>query len=454
MSVSLSHDRPYKAIGRPGVFLRLLEIAWVGAVMTLGSSPGLIAAKLTGDKAAFYGRLGLLIRRVALRLGPVTVKLAQMASYRRDLIPEEVLAPLSTLQDDVHYDEKLNPRQLLRAALAAPPDHHFHAVDETPLATGSIAVVFRAAAKTPPAPVAIKVVRPGTETAINRDISALRLLAGLAGRMATLRGIPVVETFEQIAAVVVRQSDMRVEGRNNDRLSAILEPVAGVVVPRIRTDLTRKNLLVMELFDGWKKIDDPSIPAEQFRKAADSLLHALFRMVFTHGFIHCDLHPGNVLVSPEGRVALIDAGLVAELDEFERRRFRNFFFAFAQGDSQACARIILEIASGRPEDLDERAYRDDIRALIKTHHGKSAGEFLIAGFVFQIFSLQQRYRLYGTPGFVNAIWALAMFEGLVRRRYPDLDFQGEARIYLTSEMIETARAATERTRTGDDKHTG
>jgi len=442
MSVSLSHDRPYKAIGRPSVLLRFLEIAWVGAVMTARSGPGLIAAQLTGNKAAFYRRLGMLICRAALRLGPVTVKLAQMASYRSDLIPEEVLAPLRALQDDVRYDERLNPRQLLYAASEAPPNHHFHAVDEAPLAAGSIAVILRAVVKAPPAPVAIKVVRPGTETAINRDISALRLLAGLAGRAATLRGIPVGETFEQIAEVVVRQSDMRAEGRNLERLRDILEPVAGIMVPRVRTDLTRKNLLVMELFVGWRKIDDPSIPAEQFRKAAHSLLHALFRMVFTHGFVHCDLHPGNILVSPEGLVALIDVGLVAELDDVERRRFKNFFFAFAQGDSQGCARIILEIASGRPEGLDERAFRDDVRRLIKTHHGKSAGEFLITEFVFQIFSLQRRYRLYGTPGFVNAIWALAMFEGLVRRRYPDLDFQGEARAYLTSELIETARVAT------------
>ena len=114
----------------------------------------------------------------------------------------------------------------------------------------------------------------------------------------------------------------------------------------------------------------------------------------------------------------------------------------AQGDSQACARIILEIASGRPEGLDERAYRDDVRRLIKTHHGKSAGQFLIAEFVFQLFSLQQRYRVHGTPGLVNAIWALATFEGLVRRRYPDLDFQGEARACLTSELVEAARVAT------------
>ncbi len=442
MSVSLSHDRPYKAIGRPSVLLRILEIAWVGAVMRVRSGPGLSAAQPTGNEAAFYRRLGILICRAALRLGPVTVTLAEMASYRRDVLPKEVPAPLSASQDDVRYDERPNPRQLLCAALEASPDRHCHAVDEAPLATGSIAAVLRAPAKSPRASVAIIVVRPGTETAINRDIAASRLLAGLAGRTATQRGIPVGETFEQIAEVVVRQSDMRAEGRNNDRLRAILEPVTGVMVPRVRTDLTRKNPLVMELFDGWTKIDDPSIPAEQFRKAADSLLHALFRMVLAHGFIHCDRHTGNVLVSPEGLVALIDAGLVAELDDFERRRFKNIIFAFAQRDSQVCARIILEIASGWPEDLDERAYRDHVRRLIKTIHGKSAGEFPIAGFVFQIFSLQQRYRLYGTPGFVTAIWVLAMFEGLDRWRYPDLDFQGEARTYLTSELIETARAAT------------
>jgi ubiquinone biosynthesis protein len=424
------------------VFLRLFEIAGAAGVLTALALPALMGAWLTGDREALQATLGRLVGRIAIRLGPVTVKLAQMASYRSDLVPEPMLAPLRRLQDDVRYARNPDPRRLLAAALGDAPENAFGAIDSEPIAAGSIAIVLHAlGAAAPTAPVAVKLVRPGTAQAIDRDIQALRFLVGMAGRTAPLRGIPVGQTFEQIAEIVVRQSDMRIEGRNNQRLKRILEPVPGVLVPRIWPELTRRDLLVMDLFVGWRKIDDPSIPTEQFRKATDSLLAALFRMIFTHGFIHCDFHPGNILVSPDGLAVLLDGGLVAELDEFERRRFKNFFFAFAQGDARSCGRIMIEIADIRPDGLDERAFHDDVRRLIKTYHGRSAGEFLIAEFVFQIFSLQRRYRLYGTPGFVSAIWALAMFEGLVRRRYPDLDFQGRARTYLTSDLADLVQAA-------------
>jgi ubiquinone biosynthesis protein len=162
-------------------------------------------------------------------------------------------------------------------------------------------------------------------------------------------------------------------------------------------------------------------------------------MIFVHGVVHCDMHPGNVLWRADGAVALIDAGLIASLSETDRCCFRDFFRGLACNDPEDCANAILRSALLVPQSLDQAAFHRDVGTLVRTYHGRPAGKFLIAEFVFRVFELQRRHRLSGAPGFVSAIWALAMFEGLVRARYPNLDFQAAAHPFLVADLVSRSR---------------
>jgi ubiquinone biosynthesis protein len=159
-------------------------------------------------------------------------------------------------------------------------------------------------------------------------------------------------------------------------------------------------------------------------------------MIFVHGFVHGDLHPGNVSVATSGQVILFDYGLVAALTESDRVLFRDFFLAVAMGDAATAARNILLSAERRPLKLDLDKFERAVAALLKRYSGQKAGGFLVARFVSETFALQRRFGLCGAPGFANAVWALAMFEGLVRQGYPSLDFQMEARPFLVRALIE------------------
>jgi ubiquinone biosynthesis protein len=212
-------------------------------------------------------------------------------------------------------------------------------------------------------------------------------------------------------------------------------------MPKPQVALTTADVLVMDFVQDAVQLMQATIPDKAFRRATHDLLELLYSMIFVRGIVHCDMHPGNVLRQAEGAVALIDAGPIANLNDEDRSCFRDFFLSLACNDADACVSAILRSALHIPDSLDRAAFQRDVGILIHTYHGRSAGSFLVAEFVFRVFALQRRHRLPGAPGFVSAIWALVMFEGLARARYPDLDFQAAAQPFLAADLVSRSRRA-------------
>jgi ubiquinone biosynthesis protein len=148
-------------------------------------------------------------------------------------------------------------------------------------------------------------------------------------------------------------------------------------------------------------------------------------MIFNAGVVHCDLHPGNLMVSGD-RLVILDAGLVAHLDPSTRLAFAQFFFAVATGDGAAVATVVLQTAKHVPGDLDRLTFTEEMQVLVASVQRRRAAEFSVARFVTDLFALQKRHRIGGTSQFGLAILALFVYEGVAQRFFPDLDFQGEA----------------------------
>ncbi|UFW90545.1 AarF/UbiB family protein [Bradyrhizobium barranii] len=368
--------------------------------------------------------------RTSERLGPVFVKLAQMMSYRADIFPTDFLAPLMSLQEHVEPLAPGKAQQAFADAIGVSPSSVFASFDDSAIASGTIATVHRATTRNGEL-VVVKIVRPGVVEAIDTDLACMKRFVQLIARRRFASGIPVVEVFETFSDMLRAQCDMIIEAQNLRTLAENSRGAHKVLVPTARTELVASpQVLVMDFISNTTPITDLDLDRQLFRCCALRLLRTVYEMIFVHGFVHGDLHPGNVQVRPDGTIYLFDAGLTASLNSADRKSFATFFLSFVNSDSPSVAAAIVESAGDTPPHLDYCSLGQDVEELVKQHAGRNASEFLVAGFVYQVFAIQRRHRLYGAPGFVAAIWALMMFEGLVRSDFPELDFQQEARCLL------------------------
>ena len=200
------------------------------------------------------------------------------------------------------------------------------------------------------ASVAVKIVRRGVADRLRRDTQCARWIIGFVARAKFLKGIPVVATFDQLARIIRSQADMLSEARTLARFRDGFSGERGPRVPKVYDEYTTRDLLVMELIEGASLFSD-RLDERDFREVARQILAALYHMIFVDGLVHCDVHPGNLLVDvAQKRAILLDGGLAAELTEADRVCFRDLFFGLASCDSAACARAIVSSALVVPTD--------------------------------------------------------------------------------------------------------
>jgi ubiquinone biosynthesis protein len=422
-----------------GIWRRLVLIAAVAIGGFGRAALPIIFARVAGNRDLSHRLFGEVLADSAERLGPVFIKLAQMVSYRADLLPDALRAPLARLQEQVAPVGPGEARRALELALGHSADLLFAQFDDNPIACGSIASVHIARTHAGDV-VAVKIVRLAAPETIRRDLACARWVTRRIANSRYASGIPVAEIFETIASMIAAQSDMIAEAQNLQNFSRNTSAHQDVRLPTPRSDIAvAHGALIMDYVGNTCSIASPALSDQEFRAAAVRVLRRLYRMLFADGLIHCDLHPGNVHVQADGTAWLFDAGLVSEMSRKDREYFRDFFVAFTNGDAAKATASIINSAVDVPHGLDRNRLQSDVGLLLTTYAGRRAGEFLVVDFVGRLFAIQRKHRLYGSPGFVSAIWALVMFEGLVRHRYPDLDFQGEARAFAIASILHGVR---------------
>lgn len=157
-------------------------------------------------------------------------------------------------------------------------------------------------------------------------------------------------------------------------------------------------------------------------------------MIFVDGFVHCDLHPGNLYFSPEGLVTLVDAGFAHRMSDRSRRTFAEFFFRMGTGNERRCADILLTTVEV-PPSLDLDAFRADIAALVRANVGLRSRDFSLLEFSKELFEIQRRHALFANPEFVFPLLALLAMETAVKTAWPDTDFQEEAMPFLINVLF-------------------
>ncbi len=385
--------------------------------------------------------LGERIRLALEELGPIFVKFGQAISTRRDLLPPDIADELAKLQDMVPPFPAEQAIQILSEAYGESVDKVFKRFDVEPFAAASIAQVHTAQLQDGKE-VIVKLLRPGVQEQIERDLDVLRMLAGLADRYwehgKRLRPLEVVDEYEQ---TIIDELDLMREAANAAQLKRNFAGSGMLYVPDIYWDYCRPEVLVQERIYGI-----PISDMEALRKSganiqvlAENGVEIFFTQVFRHNFFHADMHPGNIFVmvtDPEKpQYAAVDFGIVGTLSPEDQKYLASNFLAFFDRDYHRIAK--LHIDSGWvPEGTRIDQLETAVRTVCEPIFNKPLAEISFAQVLMRLFRVAQRFDVQVQPQMILLHKTLFNIEGLGRELYPQLDLWKTAHPVLKKWMNE------------------
>ncbi len=380
---------------------------------------------------------GKRIRCALEELGPIFVKFGQILSTRRDLLPDDISLELARLQDRVPPFPGEQARALVEQAYGQPVNEVFERFDETPLASASIAQVHTARLKSGEE-VVIKVVRPGIQKRILRDVSLLDYVAGLAERYwregRRLRPREVVGEFE---TTLRDELDLLREAANASQLRRNFQDSSILYVPEIYWPYCRRNVMVMERIHGIpiSDIDRLRDAGIDLKSLSERGVEIFFTQVFRNNFFHADMHPGNIFVAENGQYLAVDFGIMGTLSPVDQRYLAENFLAFFQRDYRKVAE--LHVASEWvPADTRVDEFESAIRTVCEPIFERPLREISFGNLLLRLFQTARRFNMEVQPQLVLLQKTLLNIEGLGRQLYPDLDLWQTAKPFLERWMSE------------------
>jgi len=299
-------------------------------------------------------------------MGPTFVKLGQLLSTRADLLPPAYLDALARLQDDVAPIGFDVVEQVVEREVGHRLSKAFASFDHEPLATASLGQVHRAALRDG-RPVAVKVQRPGVRDQVVEDMDVLgELAAFLDERTRAGRRFGFGDMVREFRASLLAELDYRREASNLRLLGECLAGHDRIVVPQPVDDYTTSTVLTMELVDGRNVASLGPLAQQELAGGAlaDALFDAYLHQVLVHGFFHADPHPGNVLVTADGRLALVDLGMVARVEPALQDRLVRLLLAVSEGRGGDAAAVLADLAVAT-ERYDPATFRRRITELVQ-----------------------------------------------------------------------------------------
>ncbi len=379
------------------------------------------------------GRNAARFRRLLVDLGPTYVKLGQLLSSRPDILPPGWIAELSQLQDACDPVPVADIRRQIQAGLGRPAEELFAWLDPVPVASASIAQVHRARTHSG-ADVAVKVQRPGVREQFESDLGLLQYVARLLEALVEETGVytpsDIVEEFDR---AIHEELDFENEARNARDMAAASRSLPFVVIPAVHDGLSSASVLTLDFVEGRKVTDVAGREGYDAERVARNLIEAAFRQLFGGGIFHGDPHPGNVLVLPGNRIALLDFGLVGRVGRPMQEALVTLLVAVALRDPETVARVLYRI--GMPEAHTPIAtLRDDISSILDRYLGLKLDQIRSSTLLTDMLDLAVRHRIRVPREYALLCKASVTLEGIIRALYPGLDVM-EVGLPYAKEML-------------------
>jgi predicted unusual protein kinase regulating ubiquinone biosynthesis (AarF/ABC1/UbiB family) len=311
-------------------------------------------------------------------LGPTFIKLGQVLSSRTDLLPPAYAEALSRLQDDIEPFPFEDVKRIVEEELGARLSKAFSLFEEKPIAAASLGQVHRAALRDGRI-VAVKVQRPGVAETIEKDLEALDEIAGFLGaRTESGRRYDLGGMVNEFRTAITLELDYTKEAENLRVIGANLEEFALIVVPQPIEGYTARRVLTMDYVSGTKVTQvSPVVKLELDREVlGDTLVRAYLKQIVLDGVFHADPHPGNVLITETGQLALIDLGMIGRLSPQMQERLLKLLLAVSEGRGEDVAEVAINLGEKLPE-FNDAGFRRDISALVGRVAHQNVGEFQI-----------------------------------------------------------------------------
>jgi len=335
------------------------------------------------------------IRRVLEELGPSFIKLGQLMSTRADILPPEYIEEFTKLQDQVPPVPFNHIRDIIQKELRRPLEEIFSEFTSKSIAAASVAQVHTAKLFSGEQ-VAVKVIRPGIDKEIRKDIQLMYALAKRAENSFEIaRVIGAVNLVKEFERIIFKELDMFIEAGNIEKFAVNFQTVDEIYIPEVYWEQTTKSVLTMEHISGIKMDQVDTIRAHGIdpQEVAMIGLRSFSRQLMDFGFFHADPHSGNTIVMFDGRVSLVDFGIMGHLDDETMQQIANLLLGFAEHDYDLVMEALLEAQLIDEETMDIESFRRDLKEMSEPFYGRSLQTVSVKEVYDQVIQLITKFRI-------------------------------------------------------------
>ncbi len=345
-------------------------------------------------------------------------------------MPEHYISELAKLQDTAPTLPASDIRAVIESEFGETAGRLYAEFDENPLAAASLAQVHRAALEDGTR-VIVKVQRPNIRDQVETDIEILYQRAkSLESRWERARTYGMADIVDEFATTIREELDYTREARNTDTLRDNTAKEKLVALPKVYWDLTTTRVLTLEEMAGIKITDLPEHPLAEvdLKQTAQKLASVFLEQIFVDGFFHADAHPGNILVSKTGEIALLDCGQVGRLDHENRAAAVRILLAFERQDTRMLADEVLNMGITQAE-VDSRAFTADMGKILRQYYDLPARSVNMGQILARVLDVSARHKIRLPVVFAVLGKVLGSIDGICRQLDPDFNFTEIAREY-------------------------
>ncbi|MFK8182089.1 MAG: ABC1 kinase family protein [Phormidesmis sp.] len=413
------------------IFFRLISIFWIAA----GYVMGLLWDKVTGRQKVNEQKRAEGLRLMLTRLGPAYIKVGQALSTRPDLVSPATMAEMVKLQDQLPPFSNEIAMRFIEEEIGQSPDQVYEYLSPAPIAAASLGQVYKGRLRTGE-DVAVKVQRPGLADQITKDIYIIRVLAVWAKRYIKAIRSDLVSIVDEFGTRIFEEMDYTHEGANAERFAELYGYLPEILVPGIYEAYTGRRVLTMEWIEGIKltELDELARRGIDPTHIIEVGVQCSLRQLLEHGFFHADPHPGNLLVTADGKLAYLDFGMMCQVEPYQRYGLIEAIVHMVNRDFEGLAQDYVNLEFLTPE-TDLKPIIPALAGVFNNALGASVAELNLKSITDEFSALMYEYPFRVPAYYALIIRSLVTLDGIAITVDPDFKVLSKAYPYVSKRLL-------------------